>query len=54
MCSGYRDLTADGLERGAAAGTAEVFKSKNKKESFSVILSRVHIQTDLVKSMQNI
>lgn len=53
MCSGYGDLTADGLERGAAAATAEVCKSKNKKESFSVILSRVHIKTDLVKSMQN-
>ncbi len=26
MCSGYGDLTADGLERGAAAGTAEIFE----------------------------
>lgn len=31
MCSGYGDLTADGLERGAAAGTAEILKKNNKR-----------------------
>lgn len=33
MCSGYGDLTADGLERGAAAaGTAEILKEEMKLE----------------------
>lgn len=41
MCGGDGDLTADGLERGAAAGAAEVLKDegrKNKKQSLGIVL----------------
>lgn len=31
MCSGYGDLTADGLERGAAAGTAEILRVREER-----------------------
>lgn len=52
MCSGYGDLTPNGLERGAAAGAAEILKKEEEKcnSKLKAIFSQFIIQMYLVST----
>lgn len=48
MCSGYRDLTADGLERGAAAGTAEVCWNETRTNYFGLFCHQLTFRQSML------